>query len=554
MNPILDSIEVEDNILNFRIQNLNVSYANAIRRTILSDIPTIVFRTSPYEKNKAIFEINTSKLNNEFLKQRLSCIPIHITDLKIPLDNLLLSVNVLNQSSSVIHVTTDDFKVIDKITNKVIDMKTAQLFPHNEITKSPIDFCRLQPQISDQLKGEHLKFTCEFNIGTAKENGSFNVVSTCTYKCTVDTEKVNNLEEIKKDMLEKKYADIYKDNLDVQDIQKLIDEQIEIELTDWLILEAPRVVIPNSYDFKIQTVGVFDNNDIVKKALAILIDSLNNIISIYSKSNNLIKDSSTFMPNCYDIILNNEDYTIGKVLEYSLHEEYYQKNTDLNFCAFKKFHPHINHSIIRVAFNSPTDIAAVSIYLINSAKLAIQLYQKILYQFGEEEYKSAFTDIQLLDLPVHSIASADDSEQFIKLQQTPLQSAESTSTAKPTTPQVVAPTPTPTPAQQTPAALTPAVTPTKTPTQTPAALTHAVTPTKTPTQTPAALTPAVTPTKTLTKQKTPRKTPSQPPQQPPQQSQPPPQSPSQPPPQSPSQPPPQSPSQPPPQSPSQPPQ
>ena len=38
----------------------------------------IVFRTTPYEKNDANFEVNSTKLNNEILKQRLSCIPIHI--------------------------------------------------------------------------------------------------------------------------------------------------------------------------------------------------------------------------------------------------------------------------------------------------------------------------------------------------------------------------------------------------------------------------------------------------------------------------------------------
>ena len=36
--------------------------------------------TFPHEKNKANIEINTTRFNNEIIKQRLSCIPIHITD------------------------------------------------------------------------------------------------------------------------------------------------------------------------------------------------------------------------------------------------------------------------------------------------------------------------------------------------------------------------------------------------------------------------------------------------------------------------------------------
>ena len=68
-------------MLGFTLSGVNVSLANALRRTMLSDIPLIVFRTTPYEKNKANIINNTSRLNNEVIKQRLSCIPIHIKDI-----------------------------------------------------------------------------------------------------------------------------------------------------------------------------------------------------------------------------------------------------------------------------------------------------------------------------------------------------------------------------------------------------------------------------------------------------------------------------------------
>ena len=52
-----------------------------------------------------------------------------------------------------------------------------------------IDFVRLRPKISDELPGEKLHLTCEFSIGTAKEDGTFNVVSTCSYGFTLDDEQ-----------------------------------------------------------------------------------------------------------------------------------------------------------------------------------------------------------------------------------------------------------------------------------------------------------------------------------------------------------------------------
>ena len=60
MNPHIELISNKDDVLTFTLSNVNVSLANAIRRTILSDIPILVFRTSPYEENKANIITNTT--------------------------------------------------------------------------------------------------------------------------------------------------------------------------------------------------------------------------------------------------------------------------------------------------------------------------------------------------------------------------------------------------------------------------------------------------------------------------------------------------------------
>jgi len=61
MNPKVTNLTEQNNILTFTLSGLNVSLANAVRRTILSDIPTVVFRTSPFEENDAIIISNTSR-------------------------------------------------------------------------------------------------------------------------------------------------------------------------------------------------------------------------------------------------------------------------------------------------------------------------------------------------------------------------------------------------------------------------------------------------------------------------------------------------------------
>ncbi len=42
----------ENNVLSFTLSGVNVSIANSLRRIILSEIPCVVFKTTPHKENK----------------------------------------------------------------------------------------------------------------------------------------------------------------------------------------------------------------------------------------------------------------------------------------------------------------------------------------------------------------------------------------------------------------------------------------------------------------------------------------------------------------------
>jgi len=92
-----------------------------------------------------------------------------------------------------------------------------------------------------------------------------------------------------------------------------------------------------------------------------------------------INNSETTMDYCFDIILENEDYTIGKVLEYILYEKYYMGDKILSFCGFKKFHPHDTDSVVRLAYKTVTDKQMISQHIriacINGAEFFKTLYE-----------------------------------------------------------------------------------------------------------------------------------------------------------------------------------
>jgi DNA-directed RNA polymerase subunit L len=362
MNPRIQDVKEDGNTLTFTLNGVNVSLANAIRRTILSDIPTVVFRTTPYEENKAVFLTNTTRLNNEILKQRLSCVPIHIADLEMPLQNYILEVNVENLTDTVQFVTTEDFKVKNLTTNKFLSEKDNKaIFPPNDYGYF-IDFARLRPKISEEIPGEKLHFTCEFSIGTSKENAMFNCVSTCSYGFTLDEENIDK--EVGKRV--KHWKD-----------QGLNKDQIDFESKNWRLLEGQRIVKKDSFDFIIETVGVFSNQELLKKACSILTTKLADLDSAIEKDELKIVPSQNTMPFSFDIILENEDYTIGKTLEFMLYAKFFEDLKTLSYCGFKKMHPHDSDSIIRVAYKELTEMGTVKQNLKACIADAVMVFEKI---------------------------------------------------------------------------------------------------------------------------------------------------------------------------------
>jgi DNA-directed RNA polymerase alpha subunit len=369
MNPHVELNDIPENgdMLSFTLSGVNVSIANAIRRTIISDINTVVFRTTPNEKNKANIIANTSRLNNEVIKQRLSCIPIHIKDYdEFPFKNYIMEVNIENNTDTIMFVTTQNFKIRDLVSGKYLDeTKTREIFPANDYTGCFIDFIRLRPKISEEIPGEKIHLTCEFDIGNAKEDGMFNVVSTCSYGFSID-------DVVQEAELQRK-RQTWKD-------ESKSKEEIEFESKNWKLLDGMRITKKDSYDFTIDSVGVFTNNELIETSCKILINSFDGLNNLIEKDDLKIIKSQNTMANCFDVILENEDYTIGKVLEYFLYTKYYETNM-LTFCGFKKMHPHDTYSIIRVAYSEAVEISTIKGHLQECNTESINIFKRIRKEF-----------------------------------------------------------------------------------------------------------------------------------------------------------------------------
>ena len=137
--------------------------------------------------------------------------------------------------------------------------------------------------------------------------------------------------------------------------------------------------LDDSFDFIIESVGVFENRAIVHKACDIMINKITSFKQGCDQNKVKVTKSESTMENSYDIILENEDYTLGKVIEYILFTNFFGTGKPLSFCGFKKNHPHDNYSIIRVAFNEnePSQNEVALQYCIQVCNAAEEVFKTV---------------------------------------------------------------------------------------------------------------------------------------------------------------------------------
>jgi len=356
----VSNIDEQNGNLTFTLSNVNVSYANGIRRIILSEIPVIAIESYPHDKNNVTIFTNKSRLNNELIKQRLSCVPIHIDALEdFPYTEYVLEINKSNDTNVIIFITSEDFQIKNIKTGKYLTRAEVQkIFPPDPISGDYIDLLRLRPKLSSNNDKEQLHLESKFTISNAKNSGMYNVVSTCSYGNSLDQVKIKDAWTLKEEELKLKYS----------------KEEIANHKKDWMFTDAKRNYEENSFDFIVETLGIYDNFKLLEIAGNLLIKKLYSSLNLIKGNIDFIEEVEDTMENCYIITLENEDYTIGKIIEFNFYDKYFIQSKDLNYVSFLKKHPHDSFSIIKLSYkNSITKDDIMTNYeeCINSAILVI---------------------------------------------------------------------------------------------------------------------------------------------------------------------------------------
>ena len=399
--------------LTFTLENCDVSVANALRRIIVSDVNQYVFRTFPHSENRAEFTVNTTRLHNEILKQRLGCIPIHhlhtVDGFANEYKNYVVEVDVKNETDTIRYVTTEDFKVkkakaIEKKSGDADDDVVYQylpeatvrkIFPPDAISGEYIEFARLLPNLSssNSNSGEALAFTCTLEISNAKFDGMYNVAHTCAYNCTPDAKEIDKQWRAKEKLM--------REGLESSLPATSIEEVVENAKKNWELLDAARIFVPNSFDFIIETVGVYTNVQLVTKACDIMIKKCEKLLADIEHAAGAESDTNatttttiehanelTTMKNSFRINLIGEDYTLGKVIENYIFSNYYNKSDGIvSFCGFKKPHPHALDSYIIVSFKDEIELSKVQEHISKVILESISVFKSLFDSFNDFKSK-----------------------------------------------------------------------------------------------------------------------------------------------------------------------
>jgi len=315
----------------FDIENLDLSIINGIRRIILTEIPVVGF----YGEEETSIEMinNTGPLHNEFMKHRIGLIPINV-DEKITDnyedDDYKFELNVNNSGSTTINITTANFtgSYKDKELSK---NELKELFPQNPITKENILITRLRPN-------EELHFKATAIKRTAKINASFSAVSLANFYFIE-----NNIESAKKDNILDKHRSYHKN-----------------EYGD-----------PTLIKFEIESVNKLSHKYLFSKAIEILINKLEKLIDNIN-NNEIMIEAVPNNPFSVNFHINNEDDTLGNVIQSILHNKFIRSNNKFKGieCSYVGYicpHPLKQLMIVRITLENQTNEDIFKEFLIENS-------------------------------------------------------------------------------------------------------------------------------------------------------------------------------------------
>ena len=381
VNPMNFKINKEDeHKMEFTLSPIHVSYANTLRRLILTGIETVAFRsdmTLTGTTTDVLVAQNDTPMTNEMLADRIGLVPIHV---KEPLiwekDKYVFTLNVTGKEDRTTYVTASDFKIKevkdasqfevvneenqeDEQKHETVNEKkhggadkdeyereiaSDELFIPNALTQQTSLIAILQPSNPPQK----LNIIAKASIGTGREHARFSPVSQCSYEYSLDSDE---------ERIEQMFTTWLSVAKKIDNIDKT-SEKYNIVWREFNTMQIKRCYLmnekqePYSYDFTIETIGTLPIKYIVSRACDVgenLCNRYVNIDTILNDKDITVSPASSRIIG-FDFLIRGQDHTLGNLLQTWLVNNHIEGTSvpKITYAGYSVPHPLRDEIILRI--------------------------------------------------------------------------------------------------------------------------------------------------------------------------------------------------------------
>lgn len=380
-------VSKDERTYTFTLSPIQVSYANTLRRLILTGVETVAFRsdmTSTGSTTDVEVKQNDTPMTNEMLADRIGLLPLCIPDpLQWKEDRYLFVLNVTGNKDQITHVTSSDFVVKELVSmddskeeheKKEVIVQSAPFFPPNPLTGQTCLIATLPRVIGSASQGIHI--VAKATKGTGREHARFSPVSQCSYEYTLDTNPVRQEEMFAQWLTSaKKIGALEKDSERYKELKR---EYNTMQIKRCFQINEKGE--PYSFDFTIETVGCLTVPYIVKRACEVGENMCSRYVNLQQGDvpPEITISSSDSRIIGYDFLVRGHDHTLGNLLQTWLVEHHIEGTAEpkITYAGYCVPHPLRDEMVLRIGVEDGEVTTARKAFAM-AAKGCVQLFQNL---------------------------------------------------------------------------------------------------------------------------------------------------------------------------------
>lgn len=373
--------KIDSRAYSFTLSPVHVTYANTLRRLILTGVETIAFRsdmTSTGSTSDVVIKRNDTPMTNEMLADRIGLIPINVTDpLNWKEDKYIFTLKVAGNKDNTTFVKAGDFEVKEIVAteDEPIKINSEKFFPPNPLTRDTCLIATLQPGSGPTQ--QFIEIEAKATKGTGRAHARFSPVSQCSYEYTPDSDpkRIQELFNTWLTVTKKVSAGIDKASERYAELQR---EFNTMQVKRCFKINEKNE--PYSFDFTVETAGVLSVPYIVERACEVGENMCSRYVNIFRGElpPEMTISSADSRIIGYDFLIRGHDHTLGNLLQTWLVENHIEGNANpkITYAGYSVPHPLRDEMVLRIGVEDGKEETA-RLALAEAAKGCVNMFQKM---------------------------------------------------------------------------------------------------------------------------------------------------------------------------------